>query len=190
MFGRSLLGRVGVMLACGWLLVSFTSCFWLVADNRPARNSQSQAVRRSAAPVQPVEVVVEEPVEEVIEEPVEEVVEFLTYDCTYSYISNDRGYGHYTSGGGCQEGVVSMEIYDHVGTLYEAYDDCMSRGLRLPTYHELSAAGNYAQELGLARGNYWAESVYNPTYNKNCYMPTGNCGSHNPNDRQYYRCVY
>lgn len=115
--------------------------------------------------------------------------DFITYGCTYSYISNDPGYGHHTNGGGCLNGTATMETRDHWGTLYDALDDCASRNMRLPTLHELSAAGMYPADLYLSEGNYWCESITRPTRSHNCYMPTGNCGRHDPNDVQRYRCV-
>ena len=116
--------------------------------------------------------------------------DLFVYDCTHGYISNNPGYGPYTQQGGCQDGTAKMELVDHEGTLEDAYHECERRGMRLPTYHELSAAGNFAQELNLLEGNYWAADVKNGIkYNQNCFMPTGNCGEHFPGDIQYFRCV-
>lgn len=116
--------------------------------------------------------------------------ELFEFDCTESYISDDPGYGPPTTQGGCQNGLVAMEMRDNQATLAEAFNDCQRRGMRLPTYHELSSAGNFAAELKLTFSDYWAASVTNGIkYNQSCYLPTGNCGSQPPESVLHYRCV-
>ncbi len=116
--------------------------------------------------------------------------ELFEYDCTESYISDDPGYGPPTTQGGCQNGLAAMEMRDNQGTLAEAHADCQRRGMRLPTYHELSSAGNFAAELKLTFSDYWAASVPKGIkFNQSCYLPTGNCGSQPPESVLHYRCV-
>lgn len=120
-------------------------------------------------------------------------VSLFEYDCTKSLISENKGYGDPSSPGACPTGKARMEMMDHLASIDDAKDDCRNRGMRLPTYHELSAAANFAKELGLQSGNYWASSKNNDDYAKNCLMPYGNCGrfySPPPKDfKQWYRCV-
>ncbi len=64
--------------------------------------------------------------------------------------------------------------------------------MRLPTNLEMSVAANYHNELSLLSGNYWTSyGDRNPedVTQLNCYMPTGNCGELNANQKQRYRCV-
>ena len=154
------------LLLCSLLLVCSTACFLI---GPPVNRQRTVTVQQSARP--------------------NHQLAFFTYDCTRSYISNDPGYGHYTHGGGCLNGTATMELQDHKANLDDAYHDCIQRGMRLPTVHELSSAGRYP-ELGLSEGNYWAASPQAGTRNQhNCYMPTGNCGVHNRSAVQRYRCV-
>ena len=117
----------------------------------------------------------------------------FVYDCTHSFISRDKGYGDPSSDGACPTGTAKMEMVDHKASIYDAIEDCKNRGMRLPTYHELSAAGQYAKQLGLKSGNYWANNKDKDVYVKNCNMPLGNCGRFSSppskNVKQWYRCV-
>ena len=81
---------------------------------------------------------------------------------------------------------------NELATYPEAYENCKGKGMRLPTYLELSVAGNYFEALNLKSGNYWASYKGrdpNEIGQLNCYMPAGNCGVHNRNEKQRYRCV-
>ena len=121
------------------------------------------------------------------------VPELYEYDCTRSLIAHDKGYGDPRGPNACPSGIARMEMEDHKASIYDAIEDCRNRGMRLPTYHELSAAGQYAQQLGLQGGNYWANSKSKDVYNLNCNMPRGNCGRFYSNPartlKQWYRCV-
>ena len=116
--------------------------------------------------------------------------QFYTYDCTKAYIRSQSGWGSYTAGGGCQNGYVTMEMRDHHADLRNAYENCRSRGLRLPTSHEMSSAAKNSSKLNLSAGNYWIADVkHGYEYEQNCFMPIGNCGTHSPHEIQSYRCV-
>lgn len=81
---------------------------------------------------------------------------------------------------------------NELATYHEAYEDCKAKGMRLPTYLELSVAGNYFEALNLKSGNYWASYEGrdpNESLQLNCDMPKGNCGEHDHNEKQRYRCV-
>ena len=118
---------------------------------------------------------------------------YLQYNCTQSFISSDKGYGSPTAPGACPTGFARMEMIDHKANIYDAIEDCRNRGMRLPTNHELSAAGKYATELGLQTGNYWSNNKFKDDYAHNCFMPRGNCGRfYSPPAKsvvQWYRCV-
>ena len=112
---------------------------------------------------------------------------FLEYDCSKAYINSNPGYGV----NNCK--TAFMESTDRRGNYKEAYETCSGLGLRLPTYHEMSAAGNYFDMLGLTSGNYWTSYESkdpNASTQHNCNMPTGNCGSKNASVVQNYRCMY
>lgn len=51
-----------------------------------------------------------------------------------------------------------------------------------------TAAGNFAEELRLTPGNYWA-TPGSDNKGRVCYLPTGNCGVHDRNAKLKYRCV-
>lgn len=111
-----------------------------------------------------------------------------SFNCTNAYISSDSGY----SNSYCDSTVTMQRKENELATYYEAYDDCNSKGMRLPTYLEMSVAANYHNELSLLSGNYWASyGERNPenVMQLNCYMPTGNCGEHLASQKQRYRCV-
>ena len=78
--------------------------------------------------------------------------------------------------------------HNEPATQAEANEACKAKGMVLPYYFQLSAAGNFAQELGLTPGDYWATPG---TDNKGrvCYLPTGNCGEHDRSVKLNYRCV-
>lgn len=110
------------------------------------------------------------------------------YNCINAYISSDPGY----SESYCNSNVTMQREENELATYPEAYEDCKAKGLRLPTYLEMSVAGKYFEALNLKSGNYWASyETRNPNDSSqlNCYMPTGNCGQHNANEKQRYRCV-
>lgn len=110
------------------------------------------------------------------------------YNCINAYISSDYGY----SNSYCNSNVTMQREENELATYPEAYEDCNAKGMRLPTYLELSVAGNYFEALNLKSGNYWASYKGrdpNESYQLNCYMPTGNCGQHNRDAKQRYRCV-
>ena len=110
------------------------------------------------------------------------------YNCINAYISSAPGYSnHY-----CNSNVTMQREENELATYPEAYEDCKAKGMRLPTYLELSVAGNYFEALNLKSGNYWASYKGrdpNESDQLNCYMPTGNCGQQDSNKKQRYRCV-
>ena len=116
------------------------------------------------------------------------------YDCSESLLRLDtEKYGDPSAPEACPSGKARMEMVDHEASIYDAVEDCRNRGMRLPTFHELSAAGPYAEHLGLKEGNYWANARDVDEYRRNCLMPVGYCGTYNapPSDdvKQWYRCV-
>ena len=110
------------------------------------------------------------------------------YNCINAYISNIPEYSHHY----CNSNVTMQREENELATYPEAYKDCKAKGMRLPTYLELSVAGNYFEALNLKSGNYWASYKGrdpNESDQLNCYMPTGNCGQHDRDEKQRYRCV-
>jgi len=173
-----------IFTAVTLLILSTNACSFDTDNNRAYGETLTNSNTIVPPPID--EPNVDEPDDPIIIEP--DATEVYTYSCTTAYI-DDQGYGPYNIDGGCQNGSASMEMTDHKGTAYEAHDNCNSRGMRLPTFHELSAAANFAYQLQLSQGNYWASPATIPSYTQNCFMPVGNCGQHNPEDIQYYRCV-
>lgn len=110
------------------------------------------------------------------------------YNCINAYITSDLGY----SNSYCNSNVTMQREENELATYQEAYEDCNAKDMRLPTYLELSVAANYFEELNLKSGNYWASYKGrdpNESLQLNCDMPKGNCGEHDHNEKQRYRCV-
>lgn len=112
---------------------------------------------------------------------------FYGYSCMESYIVTQGTYGDPTAS--CAGKTIYMETTpNEPATQAEANEACRAKGMVLPYYFQLSAAGNFKDELGLTPGDYWATPG---TDNKGrvCNLPTGNCGEHNRNAKLQYRCV-
>ncbi len=128
-----------------------------------------------------------QPVIEEVPEPEPEPEPFYGYGCLESYIVSQGTYGDPTAS--CAGKTIYMEtIPNEPATQAEADEACKAKGMVLPYYFQLSAAGRFAEELGLEPGDYWA-TPGSDNKGRVCNLPTGNCGEHSRTARLQYRCV-
>ena len=127
----------------------------------------------------------EEPEEEVVEE---EPVEYVKLNLKQSYIANNSSYGDINAYMAARD-VYAEPIVNEPKNQQDANKYCAEKGLRLPSYFDLSALGNYVQDFeGYKSGNYWATPGTDGKP-RVCNLPKGNCGTNSSSNKFPFVCV-